>query len=173
MYFKRDYHLQREESISITRFMSFQNPFLPLLLNVTLVVSSVVSNWYSSTKTCECWSKDSFLIVPPITSVENTLSTQTEILHDTDEPVNGPCLFLVFEPKINDRNESIDIDEVKKLILVVPEASDDFCDDFMEKDFFSGSLQFLVLLQKLNQNFIFKQTRSFPRWSFEPPIYTD
>ena len=75
MYFKRDYHLQREESISITRFMSFQNPFLPLLLNVTLVVSSVVSNWYSSTKTCECWSKDSFVIVPPITSVENTLST--------------------------------------------------------------------------------------------------
>ena len=63
--------------------------------------------------------------------------------------------------------------KLKKRILVVPEASDEFSDDLMEKDFFSGSLYFLVLLQKLNQNVIFKKLQSFPRWSFEPPIYTD
>ena len=83
----RDYHLQREQSISRTRFISFQNLFLPLLLDVTLVVSSVVSNWYSSTKTCECWSKDSFLILPPDKSVEITLSSRTEIhLHLPTNP---------------------------------------------------------------------------------------
>ena len=47
---------------------------------------------------------------------------------------------LVFETIIDGLNEAINIDENKKRILVVPEASDEFSDDFMEKDFFSDSL---------------------------------